>query len=221
MKKYGLALLALASLFMLTPAGRSVAQSVIQMAYDNTPLGGQLGQKVDSGTHPLPVGVSASSSITSDSGPVVATATPANSSHAAGTSVGGLFTVPIARFNGGSGIVTNFAFTSTGGSVGTYVLRVWQKSPASTTCTDNVAFAGNTTDDNFLITGAPISLTPGAPASTTGDASTYAAIPGLTWDYKNSDTSPSVNLYACIVTVAIDTADDNRLVRAMMSGPQN
>lgn len=40
------------------------AQSVNQTGYDNTPQGGQLGQKVDSGTHPLPVSISGGGSPT-------------------------------------------------------------------------------------------------------------------------------------------------------------
>jgi hypothetical protein len=155
-----------------------------------------------------------------DSGPVSATATPANSSHAAGTSIGGLFTIALARTAGGSGIITNLGYKSTGASTGQLVIRLWQKNPTGTTCTDNVAFAGADADDVNLII-PPLSITPAAPASTTGDANTYASVQGVTWDYKNVDTSPGQNLYACLVTVATDTADENKLVRLTLSGPQN
>lgn len=50
--------LLLAFVFWGAPA---IAQSVTQTGYDNTPKGGQLGQKVDSGTHPLPVSAAGSS----------------------------------------------------------------------------------------------------------------------------------------------------------------
>lgn len=163
--------------------------------------------------NPLPVGGS-------DGGAISATATPANASHAAGTSIGGLFTIPIARAAGGSGILTSAFWSSSGGSTGQLVLRIWQKNPASTTCTDNTAFAGNATDDANLIT-PPFSLTPSAPSVTTGDAKTYASALNLTVDYKNADTTPSQNLYACAVTVATDTADQNNAVRLTLSGPQN
>lgn len=155
-----------------------------------------------------------------DSGAISAVATPANSSHAAGVSVGGLFSVSLARINGGSGIVTSFNLKSTGGSVGAYVIRIWQKNPAGTTCTDNSAFVGADADDANLIT-APFAVTPAAPASTTGDSATYASVTVVSWDYKNVDTSPGQNLYVCLVTVATDTADDNKLVRVQLSGPQN
>lgn len=181
-----------------------------------------------------------------ESGPVAVTGTPANSSHAAGTAVGpvaaglvgpggrpvaqltgnqsGIFVVPIGRITGGgpgpvgvSNIITQFAMTSTGGSTGQYVVRIWSQPPVNTTCIDNTAFAGNfSTDDNFLIT-PPFALTPAAPAVTTGDASTYASLTVQTFDFE----SPQGLAYVCLVTVSTDTADENKAVRIMMSGPQN
>lgn len=157
-----------------------------------------------------------------DPGPISATATPANSSHAAGTSIGGLFTIPIgpAPASGNSGIITQFALKSVGGSTGSLAVRIWQKAPTNTTCTDNTAFAGSDTDDAFLIT-PPFSITPAAPASTTGDSATYASAQNLVLDYKNADSPATANLYACLVTVATDTADENKLVRVTLSGPTN
>lgn len=155
-----------------------------------------------------------------DSGPIQASETPANSSHAAGTSVGGLFTLGVARTNGGSGIITNYAFKSSGGSTGSYVIRIWDKNPSNTTCTDNSAFSGSATDDANLIV-PPFTITPAAPASTTGDSNTYAAVTQVSWDYKNADGTASQNVYACAVTVATDTADENKAVYMTVSGPQN
>lgn len=158
-------------------------------------------------------------SVTYDSGTISATATPTNYSHANGTSVGGLIPVALVRVAGGSGIVTNFGFKSAGASTGNYVVRIWQKNPTATTCTDNTPFASNATDDLNLITLAPLSITPLAPASTTGDSATYAWLPSLTLDYRNRDQTQ--NLYVCIVTVLTDTADAGNLVTVSMSGPQN
>ena len=163
-----------------------------------------------------------------DSGPVKATCagTPcvANSSHAAGTSVGGLFTMPLVRQNGGSGILTGLQGIMPGASVGQYVLYGWTKTPSST-CTDNSAFSYNTADDPYLIVGTPISVTPALPANTTGDSRSYfqLAAPSnpLTWDYKNNDSSPSQNIYFCLKTVATDTADENTSPILIGSGPQN
>lgn len=155
-----------------------------------------------------------------DSGPQSASATPANSSHAAGTSVGGLFTIAIARIAGGSGGLTNLAYKSTGGSTGAIVLRIWDKNPSNTTCTDNTAFAGSDTDDaNLVLT--PTTLSPAAPGVTTGDAATYAQLYGFYIDYANADSPTTKNVYACVVTVTTDTADQNKLVRLTLSGPQN
>ena len=182
-----------------------------------------------------------------ESGPVAVTGTPANSSHAAGTVVGpapstlvgpngntaiitqltgnqsGVFVVPIGRRGsaasptGVSNIITQFAMTSSGGSTGQYVVRIWTQPPVNTTCVDNSAFVGNfATDDNFLIT-PPFSLTPAAPAVTTGDASTYASLTVQTFDFE----SPSGLAYVCIQTVSTNTADENKAMRIMMSGPQN
>jgi len=148
-------------------------------------------------------------------------ATPANSSHAAGVSVGGLFSVPIARTNGGSGGVGNLLFTSSGGSVGSYVVRMWDKNPAATTCTDNSAFAGSNTDNQHLIAD-PFTITPSAPAVTTGDTNTYTQtsfVPPLS--FLNQDTSISKNIYICVVTVATDTADENKPVYVTATGYQN
>lgn len=178
-----------------------------------------------------------------ESGPVAVTGTPANSSHAAGQAVGpaagtlvgpggrgvtqltgnqsGVFVVPIGRQNanatGQSNIVTQFAMTSSGGSTGQYVVRIWTQPPVNTTCVDNAAFAGNfAIDDNYLMT-PPFALTPAAPAVTTGDASTYASLTVQTFDFVSA-----LGLaYVCLQTVSTDTADDNKAVRIMMSGPQN
>lgn len=153
-----------------------------------------------------------------DSGAVTGTGTVNSSSHAAGTSVGGLITVAVAHTNSGSGVITNFSWTSIGGSTGTLVFRVWQKNPSSTTCTDNTAFASNSTDDKQLIT-PPFALTPQAPAVTTGDSKTYAGLQQVSWDYANQ--SSNQNLYVCAVTVATDTADESTSPVVSLSGPQN
>lgn len=167
-----------------------------------------------------------------DPGPVAVTATPANASHAAGTAVGcaavtcagnqgALFLVPVARFAGYSLILTQIAVTSSGGYASPYLVRVWAANPVNTTCKDNTAFVGNfTTDDAFLVT-PPFSLTMAAPAQTTGDAGTYGASTGITWDARNLDATGTKFLYVCLVATATDTADENKAIRVMMSGPQN
>lgn len=148
------------------------------------------------------------------SGPVSAVATPANSSHAAGTSIGGLFQLAL----GDAGIITSFWWKSTGASTGQLLIRIWDKNPVNTTCTDNVAFAGSDVDDANLIA-PPFTITPAAPAIATGDAATYASQLGMTLDFKTADIVAAHTLYVCPITVGVDTADQNHQVRATISGP--
>ena len=160
-----------------------------------------------------------------DSGPVQVSASVANSSHAAGTSLGGLFTIAVARTNGGSGGLSLIRYKSGNGSVGQVVLRLWEKNPTSagggtTVCTDNSAFVGNATDDAYQLMD-PSAITPAAPAVTTGDAATRGSLLPGRISFVNSDTSPGKNLYACVVTVATDTADQNGLVYVTLSGDLN
>lgn len=154
-----------------------------------------------------------------DSGTVVASQTPANDSHTAGQAMGSLFSVALARAAGGSGIITNFGLRSAGGLTVQMVVRIWQKNPANTTCTDSADFAGSATDDAFLVV-PPFSVTPAAPAVVTGDAATYAAASGVTWDYKNADTSPGQNVYVCLQTVTSVTPTASA-IQVTLSGPQN
>jgi len=160
-----------------------------------------------------------------DSGPSVSTAlnSVVSASHAGGTSVGGLFTIPLARNSNpaiNSAIITGVQMISTSGSTGTYILRAWSKIPQST-CSDNSAFSINSADDPYLIVGTPALITPTAPANTTGDARTYGSLTGLTWDFHNADSTPSQNIYACLVTSGTDTADDGGQIRLTFVGPQN
>jgi len=157
-----------------------------------------------------------------DSGPITGTGTVNSSSHAAGSSVGGLIAIPV----GYAGIITNFMWQSPNGSTGVLVVRIWAWKPTGTTCTDQTAFVSSATDDKHLIT-PPFSVTPAAPGVTTGDAKTYGSVTQVTWDYSNQDnpnlnsTAPSNNLYVCAVTVATDTVDESSTVVAMLSGPNN
>jgi|SRR5579864_1817184 len=152
-----------------------------------------------------------------NSGSVAVSQTPANSSHAAGTSVGGLFTLPVARNAGGSGVVTQVGVRSLGGYTSGYVLRVWQKNPAATTCTDNVAFASNASD-NLQQLSAPVTLYP-QPVPF-GDGASYRFV-DIEWSYKNADTAPSTNLYACLIALSTDTADEGQAVTVFVSASQN
>ena len=100
-------------------------------------------------------------------------------------------------------------------------MRVWQKNPTGTTCTDNSAFASSATDDAYLIGGGPTTVTFGTPATTIGDAKTYASLTGITWDYKNVDASATQNLYVCLVNASADTPGATATISISLSGPVN
>lgn len=156
----------------------------------------------------------------SESGPVQVISPTLNAgSYTAGMSLGGLFTVPIARVAGGSGGLTQFWYKSKAGSVGQVLVRIWQKTPAGT-CTDHTAYVGSAADDANLVL-SPFAVTPVGPAVATGDAQTYGPFyPGRT-SYVNADTVPSRNLYVCVLTVATDTADESNTVSVTLSGDTN
>lgn len=183
--------------------------------------GGNLASILSAVQTAIPPGTNVIGSVGFDSGSApVQTATPNGSSHAAGSSVGGLFSIPVARVNGGGGIITSLSWISTGGATTQLLVRLWDKNPTGTTCTDQTAFVESATDDQHLLA-APFTMTPAAPAVTTGDTNTYAATTGLTLSYKNQDSSATKNVYACVLTVATDTADESKAVYINLTGPQD
>lgn len=157
-----------------------------------------VGQAVQQGTIPWTVG--------GDTGTTPVTSnTPANASHAGGQSVGGLFKIPVARTNGGSGAISRLFGHSNGGDVGQLQWKVWDKNPTNTTCTDNSAFVGSATDDLHLIASA-VAMTPAVLGQTQGDTKTYFEndyVPPAS--YVNQDSPPTQFIYACAVAVATFT----------------
>ena len=139
----------------------------------------------------------------------VQTATPANASHAAGQSVGGLFTIPMLRVAGGGGLLEYIPIMSVGGDPAPLQVSVWDRKPTNSNfaCTDNSAYAdgsGSTggtvgADQSHMLPGFPQSVTLAVPAQTTGDAKSYGVVTLLPpISVKNQDATPSVNLYVCL-----------------------
>ena len=139
----------------------------------------------------------------------VQTATPANASHTAGQSVGGLFTIPMLRVAGGGGLLEYIPIMSVGGDPAPLQVSVWDRMPTNSNfaCTDNSAYAdgsGSTggtvgADQSHMLPGFPQSVTLAVPAQTTGDAKSYGwlrCLPPIS--VKNQDGTPSVNLYVCL-----------------------
>lgn len=148
-----------------------------------------------------------------------ATGAVAASSHAAGTSIGGLTAISVARSPGLGGWINGIGMQSPGGSVGSYVVRVYQSNPngGAYTCSDNAAFVDTAAAKTLLVFN-PFTLTPQAPAVTTGDTTTYAALVGVAGPFT---TSGSTNIYVCVLTVATDTADQNNPLLLSLNVVQN
>jgi hypothetical protein len=178
-------------------------------------------QAIQGVTNGVPVPVSGSIAVQGyDSGVVRVSATPGSGAHAAGQSVGGLFSIPIARVNGGSGIITTVQAYTSWNSQATYLLRLWQRNPVNTTCTDGSAFVGSNTDNAYLIT-PPLALQFNTPAPSTGDGNSYANQSAASIDYKNVDGTTTQNVYACLVTNASDTPGGSATLSVGLSGPQD
>jgi len=126
--------------------------------------------------------------------------------------LGALFTLPVARTNGGSGLLLQVQWTSVGGSTVGVMVELWDKNPANTTCKDQTNFVSSATDDAHLLT-PPFTMTPAAPASTQGDSKTFASysfVPPLS--FKNQDGTASQNIYACVISTGSDTADESAVI---------
>lgn len=125
--------------------------------------------------------------------------------HNAGSSVGGLQPIPVARISGGAGWINQISMNSTAGATNQIVFRVYKSTPAggSYVCTDGTALTDTAAARALLIT-PPFAGTLTAPASTTGDATTYTTQQGVWWPFV---TSGNTNVYVCAVTVANDTTD--------------
>lgn len=138
-----------------------------------------------------------------------------NGSYTAGQSLGGLQTISIGTTNSLTGILDQIGVASTGGATTGIVIYVWDKNPTGTTCTDKTNFVKSQTDNQHLITGAPILLTPALVVSSQ-DAATYAAATNLTDNFVNSSTNTS--LYLCALTNATVTPGTTTDLRFNIQG---
>jgi hypothetical protein len=142
------------------------------------------------------------------------------STHAAGSSVGGLFSLAFLRTAGGSAQLQSLTWQSNNGGNVQLQARIWTKNPTSTTCTDGSAFVASATDDAYLVTKPPLAFTPmPAPDSTVAtDAKTYYSLSGLNLAVQNADSTPGNNLYICITAFASDANDNSHVVVLGLSG---
>ena len=147
-------------------------------------------------------------------------ALPGSSSHATGTSIGGLFTIKLARSNGGSGEVENVTWASTGGATVSLLFRFWDKKPVAT-CNDGAAYVSSTADTAHNLI-QPQVMTVAAPTYTGTDPTTYGTLSfSPPMSFRNQDVTATQNIYACVLALATDTADDSSTVYLIATGPQN
>lgn len=160
-----------------------------------------------------------------DSGAVTAIGVGTGGSHAAGSAVGSLFAIPVARSQGSSGRITAFMLTDQGGTTGQLIVRIYQWKPTTTTCTDGSAFSSSTPDNAELISG-PFAVTPTKLSVLTGDTNSYAGVTNTNLDYDQSDAiatngvPANQNLYVCLQTVTTENITPANLT-VMLAGPQN
>jgi hypothetical protein len=140
-----------------------------------------------------------------------------NASYAAGQSLGGLQTISIGSTNSITGVLSQIQLASKGGSVVASVVYVWQKNPASTTCTDKTNFVASQTDDQQLIV-APQLLTPALSVSAQ-DTSTRASVTNLAAPFVNGSTN--TNLYVCVLANATVTPGTTTDLRLNISGTKD
>lgn len=130
--------------------------------------------------------------------PVPITVTVA--AYSAGYSEGGLLTVPVARTAGGTGLVDLISLRNANGATNQVYVYLYDKNPSTSTCTDHTTFSETAADAVYRIV-PPISLTlGGAPGA--WDTKTTASLQNAVMNFKNQDGTPTINIYACIVTAA-------------------
>jgi hypothetical protein len=164
-----------------------------------------------------------------------AIATPAASSHTAGsalgpttaTAIGGIWTIPLLRTAGGGAILTQLQMQAIGGDAASGYWYLFDRLPTNSgfTCEDATAFAfgsstGYATDRAHLIT-PPFTMTLAALGQATGDAASYQA-QGFTppISVHNQDGTPAQNIYGCFKLTAILTPSGSPFI-VNASGPQD
>ena len=128
-------------------------------------------------------------------GPVPFALTLGASSYAAGAVMGGLQSLAIFRnLAQPSATISQFAFQWPTGLTFPVTILAFSKQPAST-FTDGSVLSLAAADAKYLITGAPLTITP---AATPGLTITSAVAAG-DWSVKNADTTPALDIYLAVL----------------------
>ena len=130
------------------------------------------------------------------------TPTVQNAAYSAGNALGNLQTVAVfAAGAGNTGIFNSFQIVSKGGSTVAMTVYIFDALPAAATCIDKSAFSLAAADIPKLAM-APFVITPAVVGSgTTASAAQVNQVSSV----QNADTSPTPNLYVCLVANATVT----------------
>lgn len=118
------------------------------------------------------------------------------SAYSIGQSLGGLFSLNLARTNGGSGTLTDLRIRSKSGQAFAGWVYAWTKQP-TTTCTDQATFVSNDADAAYALPGFPQAFTMNVPGS--WETASYGQIPNINMQFVNQDTTPGKAIWFCIV----------------------
>ncbi len=125
--------------------------------------------------------------------PVVQTA-----AYVASNSLGGLQTLSVFRNPSQfSGIIDNFVLSWASGLTTAVTVYIYDANPSATTCTDKVAFSEAAADAPKRAM-APFSITP----ATSQGATAASGQQSMVISVANRDTTPTRNLYVCLVAGA-------------------
>ena len=130
-------------------------------------------------------------------GPVPFTLTLGAGAYPVGACLGGLKTVSVFRnLAQASASIVQLAFQWPTGLTNPVTILAFSRQPTSTTFTDGSTITLAATDAEYLITGAPLTITP---ATTPGmTAPTFAVATGE-WPAKNADATTALNIYIAVL----------------------
>ena len=119
--------------------------------------------------------------------------------YSASNAVGPIQTLSLFRYTGQPSAILNYvALYSKGGATNSFTIYAFDALPAGSTCPDKSALALGNADLGKLIPGFPIVLTPATAQGITQSVASQALVTSV----KNQDTTPTTNVYFCIVANA-------------------
>ena len=141
-------------------------------------------------------------------GPVPFALTLGASSYAAGACLGALQSISIFRSTTQpSATISQFVFQWPTALTAPVTILAFSKQPSATTFTDGSTITLAASDAKYLITGAPLTITP---AAAPGLATPTFALATGEWSVKNADATATLNIYLAVLAgVAIASPPTN------------